>query len=208
MLIFLGEKLACSFSVMEHDIMNRIKDFIYDKNDLLIAFIIVAIAAFVIMSRVEVIMAYPTSLEAELYAAEDNVSNDDLPKTQVTSSNGEDGPADTDPDQDTDSEGLPSESGDDPEGGADDQPEQGSIPDSQPNNPSTDANVGFISIYIEYGATGSQIAQLLVDSGLISSREVFYDAVTAAGADTKLQAGNFKIPSNATPADIIRIITN
>ncbi len=188
--------------------MNRIKDFIYDKNDLLVALIIVAVAAFVIMSRVEVIMAYPTSLEAELYAAADNVSTDVPPKSEIPSSTGEDDPADTDPDQETDPDGLASDSGDDSEGDADDQPEQGSAPEPQTNNPPTDDNVGSISIYIEYGATGSQIAQLLVDAGLIANREIFYDAVTTAGADTKLQAGNFKIPSNATPAEIIRIITN
>ncbi|GAB1476786.1 hypothetical protein MASR2M70_16220 [Bacillota bacterium] len=166
--------------------MNRIKDFIYDKNDLLVALIIVAAAALLIMSRVEIIMAYPTSLEAELYAAGDEIKPDIQQKPKPPSSD---------------------DLGDETDAAAGNQTGEGTEA-AESDNPPADENVGSISIYIEYGATGSQIAQLLIDSGLIPNKEAFYDAVTAAGADTKLQAGNFKIPANATPAEIIRIITN
>ncbi len=178
--------------------MNKIKDFIYDKNDLLVALLIVAAAAFLIMSRINVIMDYPVSLAAQAQ----------LPGGQVVAEVPDD-PADLPGEENPATEGQePADSVEDPGQGA-----------QEPvNSDGTNAGVGEqttgepttsqVSIYIEYGANGSDIAQLLIDSGLIDSKQVFYDAVTAAGADTKLQAGSFKIPSNATPAQIIQIITN
>lgn len=162
--------------------MSKIKDFIYDKNDLLVALAIVAVAAFIIMIRVDIIMAYPLT-----------VSLDDKPADHipVVSPNMPDN---------TNSDSTPVS--EDP-----DEPQEGDIPPTV-EQPPAESNVGKVSIYIEYGSTGSQIAQLLIDAGLIDTKETFYNAVTNAGADTKLQAGNFKIPSNATPAEIVRIITN
>lgn len=42
--------------------MNRIKDFFYDKNDIIVAFLILAAAAFVIYLRIGDIMSYPDTL--------------------------------------------------------------------------------------------------------------------------------------------------
>jgi cell division protein YceG involved in septum cleavage len=64
------------------------------------------------------------------------------------------------------------------------------------------------SVYINYGQTGDQIADVLISVGLIKDRQEFYSAVAAAGAEGKLQAGNFIIPSDATPAEVVSIITN
>ena len=44
--------------------MNKLKDIFYDKNDILVALIILAIAAVIIFWRVDVIMAYPETLVA------------------------------------------------------------------------------------------------------------------------------------------------
>lgn len=176
-----------------------IKDIIYDKNDLLIAVIILAVAAFVINDRLDVVMNYPEYLAAQ---EQSNL------------------PVDAQPDSDA-ADKAEDPSGESPDTPADDTQENpGQGEDSgkpatpvQPANPTPDqpvapGNSDLVSIYIEYGSTGSQIAQLLVDSGLLKSKEEFYDAVNAAGADTKLQAGSFKIPANATPDKIISIITN
>jgi hypothetical protein len=169
--------------------MNKIKDFIYDKNDLLIALLIVAVAAYVILSRIDIIMAYPKTLVAESETGKNSVTVT-APDTSV----------------------KPSGTGDEEINNVD---EGQNPPDDTPEiDPPTGSQttgepaISQVSIYIEYGATGSEIAQLLIDSGLIENKQIFYDAVTAAGADTRLQAGNFKIPSNATPAEIIKIITN
>lgn len=42
--------------------MNRIKDFFYNKNDVLVALIILAAAAFIIYMRIDDIMSYPDTL--------------------------------------------------------------------------------------------------------------------------------------------------
>lgn len=161
--------------------MNRLKDIIYDKNDILIALIIVLMAGLLIHNRIDVIMDYPSVLAAE---------------TSVGVTEEEPAPVDSENPPVTE---TPTEI-------------ESPTP-TEPENPVAGETVGEptisqVSIYIEYGATGSQIAQILIDSGLIESSEQFYSAVEAAGADTKLQAGSFKIPSNATPAEIISIITN
>lgn len=178
--------------------MNRIKDFIYDKNDLLIALLIVVAASFLITSRIDTIMAYPATLAAELTTPGGEVVPE-VPDTSVLD------PTETDTDEDTPDDSIETDPGNEPaDPGTDTGGTNTAIGDQTTGEPS----VTQVSIYIEYGATGSDIAQLLVDSGLIADKNVFYDAVAAAGADTRLQAGSFKIPSNATPAEIIRIITN
>ncbi len=175
--------------------MNKIKDFIYDKNDLLIALLIVVGAGFLIMSRIDVIMAYPATLAAEAPAPGGEVVPE-VPDTSVidtVETDPADDPGDTDPGN---------------EEQVDNEPGTGSTNTDIGDQTTGEPPVTQVSIYIEYGANGSDIAQLLIDSGLIANKNIFYDAVTAAGVDTKLQAGSFKIPSNATPAEIIRIITN
>lgn len=42
--------------------MNRIKNFFYDKNDIIVAFLILAAAAFIIYLRIGDIMSYPDTL--------------------------------------------------------------------------------------------------------------------------------------------------
>ena len=44
--------------------MNKLKDFFYDKNDILVAFIILVVAALIVLWRVNAIMEYPSTLVA------------------------------------------------------------------------------------------------------------------------------------------------
>lgn len=168
--------------------MNRLKDIIYDKNDIVIALFIVVIAGLLIYNRIGVIMDYPSVLAAE---AEAQISAEETPIDDPSIEN-EGGPA---TETETGEETVNNE-------------EEPVISDPVAGQTTEQPTVDQVSVYIEYGATGSQIAQILIDTGLITSKEQFYDAVAAAGADTKLQAGSFKIPSDATPAKIISIITN
>ena len=56
--------------------MNKIKDFFYNKNDIIVVLLILAAAAFVIYDRMEVVMSYPEvyaqSIEQESSASADN----------------------------------------------------------------------------------------------------------------------------------------
>lgn len=47
--------------------MNRIKDFFYNISDIVLALIIIAVAAIVILWRVDVIVEYPSELVAKTY---------------------------------------------------------------------------------------------------------------------------------------------
>jgi cell division protein YceG involved in septum cleavage len=64
-----------------------------------------------------------------------------------------------------------------------------------------------ISVSIPAGSSGDRIADILAAAGLIKDRQEFNQAVDAAGAEGKLRAGDFVIPSDATPAEIISILT-
>jgi hypothetical protein len=165
--------------------MNLIKDIFYNKNDVLIALVIVLVAGYVIVDRIGVIMDYPSMLTA--IAAEQN--GEVVPENPDNNGVDPDTPVSDNP-------------------GVEDPAVDPPAPNPVAEQTTGEPTVQQVSIHIESGATGSQIAQKLVDAGLLENRDAFYDAVAAAGAETKLQAGSFKIPSNATPAEIIRIITN
>ena len=51
--------------------MNKIKDFFYDKNDIIVVLVILAVAGFIIYTRIGAIMEYPEVL-AEQAAATEN----------------------------------------------------------------------------------------------------------------------------------------
>lgn len=72
--------------------MKRLKDFFYDKNDILIALAILLVAAALIMWRMEVIMAYPKTMAEEtgtISTTEDMAvdSSSDKEKGEDSSSN-------------------------------------------------------------------------------------------------------------------------
>ena len=58
--------------------MKKLKDFFYDKNDIFVVLIIVAIAAFVIYTSINSIMCYP-----EQYASE--MATNSMPAVEETS---------------------------------------------------------------------------------------------------------------------------
>jgi hypothetical protein len=181
--------------------MKKIKDIFYDFNDILVALIIVVIAAFVIVHNIDTILAYPSIAYEEIQNSENNLPTkyaENPPLEGSDSDNGLNGQATTDEGMDIPSsdEEVPSDHQGSGDGGG--TSGHDGTGNAKPNN---------YSIYIEYGSTGEKIADTLISVGLIESRQEFLDAVIAAGAEGKLQAGNFIIPSNATPAEIVSIIT-
>lgn len=56
--------------------MEKIKDFIYDKNDILVALLILVLAALLIMWQMDVIMDYPETIFAQGESGETPVSSD------------------------------------------------------------------------------------------------------------------------------------
>ena len=177
--------------------MKKIKDVFYNMNDILVAVVIVALAAFVIVSNIDSILAYPSSIAEDIKV----------------------------PEQETPTDYAENPASDEPESGDDTTDQQGST-DSDSDQQSPDGGgvsgqegtagqqnsdgekVENYAVYINSGSTGAQIADILIEVGLIKDRQEFYNAVAAAGVEGKLKAGNFIIPSDATPAEVISIITN
>lgn len=69
--------------------MNRIKDFFYDKNDIIVAVIILIAAAVVIYIRVDKIMAYPETL-LNSGAAQETVQQETEPAEPSSQQAGQD----------------------------------------------------------------------------------------------------------------------
>lgn len=190
--------------------MEKIKNFFYDKNDLLIALIVVAVALFIITNRVEAIMAYPEHL-AQIQAEQ---SKEAAEANQVAP------PSNADkfrPDKNTTSAAFAAANEGRITGGALDQNTDGADTTSpsaaQPASGQTAApptqkpNASPSSLYVQNGDSWASVSAKLLNAGLISSKEDFMSAVTASHKENRLQVGNFTIPAGSDSAQIVAIIT-
>ena len=168
--------------------MKKLKDIFYDLNDILVALIIVSIAAAVIMVNINSILDYPSAIAAAAPATEEKTPTDYADNPPITND-----PTSGAIDQDSE------------DSAADNQNSTGGGITGQPGNETQGPDK--YAVYINSGETGDQIADKLISVGLFESRQEFRDAVTAAGAEGKLKAGIFIFTSDATPTEVIAIIT-
>ena len=169
--------------------MKKLKDFIYDKNDIIIAALILIAAALIITWRMNVILDYPKQL----------INADD--DTNVTE------PADN---TDTEDTGGGDNSGkqnaqDDQNGTSEDSS------DSTNTNQTTELWVdGVLSGDVEVdvtGATASAAIQCLVDRGLFADYAEYQALCDEQGLDhEKVSAGTFTFAKGSTKAQIARKI--
>nr|PZN71127.1 MAG: hypothetical protein DIU55_09515 [Bacillota bacterium] len=89
-------------------------------------------------------------------------------------------------------------SGDEPEPG--DAGEEPAGSGEEPERPAT------VTVTVEVGSTSQDIAALLKESGLIESEEEFLSVVAELGVETRLQAGTFTIPSDASLIEIVNLL--
>ncbi len=162
--------------------MNKLKDFIYDKSDILVALLILALAGTVIFYRIDTILAYPETFSAEAtsIAPVQEPVQYEYPTMSAVGGDGASGTAVT--------SGTSVATGAATTGSAAETPE-------------------LISIYINYGESLRVISEKFVAAGLFESTDAFFSAVDAANAGTTIKAGNFIIPADATPEEVIEIIT-
>ncbi len=168
--------------------MKKLKDIFYDLNDIFVALIIVAVAALVIAANIDSILKYPSVIAEEIQLPEEETPTHYAENPPIVDQSG-DTPA---IDQGTTTGSAVGE-GNTTGGGVSGDPGTGEV-------------VNY-SVYINYGQTGDEIAEILIGVGLFKDKQEFYNAVAAAGAEGKLQAGNFIIPSDSTPAEVISILT-
>ena len=65
--------------------MRKIKDFFYNKNDIIIVLIILAVAAFIIYTRIGSIMDYPEKLAREAAATQTEKTTESTSETETIS---------------------------------------------------------------------------------------------------------------------------
>lgn len=166
--------------------MKKFKDFIYDKNDIIIAVLILAVAALIIAWRLDVILQYPKQLinnDADTNVSEpaDNTDN---------SGDNADTPADNSGDGDNSNSG-----------------------DNANNGDSTPAQLwvgGKLSRDIEVdvtGTTASAAVQCLIDKGLFTDYSEYQKACENLGLNhEKVSAGTMTFTKGSTKADVARKI--
>lgn len=161
--------------------MKKFKDFLYDKNDLIIALLVLIAATLIIIWRMDAIMEYPKTLisDTESTSTETDVTSD-LDEDEHSS-----GQNDSD-DVSSSDNGNP-----DTSGGSDSQ--------------SLWAN-GVLSREITVNVSGlsaSEAVQCLVDAGLFTDYAEYQSVCTAAGLDhQKISAGSFTFAKGSSKANI------
>ena len=176
--------------------MKKFKDLIYDKNDIIIAVLILAVAALIIAGRLDVILQYPKQLINN--GADTNVSE------PADNTDNSDDNADT-PADNTDN------SGDNADKPADNSGDNANNGDATPAQEPAQLWVdGKLSRDIEVdvtGTTASAAVQCLIDKGLFTDYSEYQEACENLGLNhEKVSAGTMTFTKGSTKADVARKI--
>ena len=163
--------------------MKKFKDFLYDKNDILIALLILIVAALIITWRMNAIMEYPSTILNSSVSGEDQ-------------SSGDGGTADG---SSTDDGSASAGSGD----------TSGGDESSSAGTEALWAN-GALTRDVQVtvtGASATEAIQCLVDAGLFDDYAEYQAQCESAGLDhQRVSAGTFTFEAGATKADITRTV--
>jgi hypothetical protein len=163
------------------------RNFLYNKSDILIAIIIIAAAAIIIWTRVDAIMGS----DEESSDPASNVAAEELPAPDVETSDGAL--------VETPSAGGVTE-------GAAAPPADGETVDPAGEVPAEGGEPMEFTVAV--GSAASTVAEDLESSGLVESADAFLSELTAQNAETKLKAGTFEITPGASVSDIVKKLTN
>lgn len=166
--------------------MEKIKDFIYDKNDILVALLVLVFAALLIWWRMDVIMAYPETVFSDGAAAEDPVQ-DENPAGQEGDGSGEEGNQGKDESQNGD------EGGDEP---------------AVPSSGLWEGGVLTRDVEVDvYGNSAMAAVQCLVDAGLFDDYNEYKTICDLAGMNhEKVSAGSLVFTAGTTKEEVARKI--
>ena len=201
--------------------LKKIRDFIYDINDIFVAIIILLAAAGIIFWRSTAIMAYPDYLAAK--NQQPNSVNVDFSGIDLTPENVEnitqnieiidpvdpDPNAQTDPNQGTeDPNGTadPNQGTEDPNGTAD--PNQGGTEDpNQGGEQQPQAGTVTATVTIEKGTTWKKVVDSLIAAKLLTEEErgAFMSKLAELQLDTKLYPDTYEL-TNTSYEDMIKKI--
>ncbi len=166
--------------------MKKLKDFLYDNNDILVAFAILVVAALLIVWRMSAIIEYPKTY-----------INDGAVAESPDNSDAESGDSSGDSNSDANTGDGQSEPADNDK-------------DSSADKPTELWSNGKLSKTVEvsvYGDTASSALQCLIDVGLFKDYAEYQSACDSLGIDhQKVRAGVFSFEKDSTKNDIARAI--
>lgn len=160
--------------------MGKIKDLIYDTSDILVAIVIVFIASIIIAFSIGRIMDYPAIL-AELQSQQNQNFGLAVPLGEDAS------------DSNSESEKNPSSESTESES---------TTPDNE-----FYAVPPTVTVVINAGESMPVIAQKMVDYGFFKSTQQFTTTVVNMKAENSIKAGTFVVPSDSSPEQVIKILS-
>jgi len=171
--------------------MEKLKDFLYDKNDILVALLVLALAALLITWRMNVIMEYPEKMFADSSPSDSQTGDEPFGDIQEGSQDGS------------------GQSGTGEGSSAVD-------PDSQDGQSSQDGGSdalwadGMLTREVEvdvYGNSAMAAVNCLVDAGLFAVYAEYQKICEDTGLNhEKVSAGTLTFPAGTTKKDIARKI--
>lgn len=189
--------------------MNKIKDFIYDKNDLLVALLVLVLAAIIILWRVDIIMAYPK----QVFAAENGGTSQGSGSDPAGPGGASGDNADTtNPDDDANGgENGDNETGDNENGdNAGNENNTGNDNSDDTQSGSSIWNGDVLARDVEVTVTGytaTAAIGCLVDAGLFEDYSEYQQICEANGMNhEQVSAGVITFPAGSTKKDIARQI--
>jgi len=161
------------------------RNFLYNKSDILIAIVIIAVAAVIIWTRVDAIMGTPDEKSKDTPTVTSETTP--TPPAVTDGSNGGEAP-----------EVLPTP----------DEEEDGTTTDSGVTDDPVTGDEEPVEFTVDVGSAASTVANDLEAAGLVESADAFINELEKQNAVTKLKAGTFKIPVGASVSEIVKKLTN
>lgn len=173
--------------------MKKLKDFIYDKNDIVIAILILAVAALIISWRLGIILEYPKQLlGTDDPVIQTPVNNDDAQSEEENENQGTEGPGQSE-ENDPENEG--------PQSGENAGQNNTDIPLWDGGTLTEDVEVEVA------GASASAAIKCLVDAGLFEDYAEYQSICDAEGMNhEKVAAGTFTFTKGTTKTQIAKKI--
>ena len=200
----------------------RIRDYIYDINDIFIALMIIIVAAGIIVWRSTMIMSYPEYLSAKEAAASNTVTPIENTQpggsgTSNTGSNTINTSPNTGSENTTENTGTGNSTENtagqntvENQGGQSQEGQTGQAQEGQGGTEQSSIPVVRADITIEYGFRGTwyTVADRLIEAGVLSpeDRNPFVNTVEAMDLSRYLQIGTFTVSSDMSDEQMIRCL--
>ena len=188
--------------------MNKIKDIIYNKSDILIALLILAIAALIIFWRLSIILEYPKEILGTDQASEVLTEPDEDAASTDANAGNDTANADADAGQNTDNAGTDANANSDAANADASKDAESQSDDSGEVTTSAKWDGDKLAADLEVKLTGTtayEAVMCMVDAGIFKDYEEYQDICGEMGYDhEKMRAGVFTFAKGTTKEDIIK----